>query len=255
MSSIAMFFSACQGIIPIAVVVVLIVVLVKKSSFSFKPFGVGILIFIVFSQILESLLHLFVLKTNHSTSTFFAQHPYTYATYAAIAAGLFEEIGRYIGFRVFLRSFREWKDGISYGLGHGGIEALLIGNMTAIQTIVFGVLVNTGKLPTTLPADVKTSVLNLVHQPAYMFALGAIERLAALSIQIALSLIILYGIKRKSSLYLVLAILLHAVIDFVSALYQKHVVSLVTVESVTVVFSIIAVAFIIRSRQFFKENV
>lgn len=254
MSSLAIFFSACQGILPIIFIVVLITLLVKKSSFSIKPFGIGILVFVVFLRVLESILHLIILKTNHTTSAFFAIHPIAYAIYAALAAGIFEEVGRYVGFRVLLKKFRAWKDGISYGLGHGGIEALLIGTVMSIEAIVIGLLVNKGQLPANLPADVQTQLLAMVHQPAYSYALGTFERIIAICIQLALSLLVLFGIKQRKILYLGVAILLHAVVDFMPALYQRHLISLIIVEFVMIVFGICAITFIIRSKNIYDAR-
>jgi uncharacterized membrane protein YhfC len=42
-----------------------------------------------------------------------------------LSAGVFEEIARYIVYRNWLRDVRLWQGGVFFGLGHGGIEAML----------------------------------------------------------------------------------------------------------------------------------
>ena len=55
--------------------------------------------------------------------------PVAFVPYAALAAGVFEELGRSCGLALLLRSGKVDHDlpcAIGYGIGHGGIEAMLI---------------------------------------------------------------------------------------------------------------------------------
>jgi uncharacterized membrane protein YhfC len=253
MSYFAIFCSGLEGLIPIVAIIFLIVFLTKRNIFSLKPFWVGIIVFVIFAKVLESILHFFVLVADHTTSTYLASHPIIYAIYGALAAGVFEEVGRYFGFKVMLKRFREWKDGISYGLGHGGIEALLVGTVASFEAIAFGALVNVGKLPDNIPSTVLSQILALVHQPWYFFLIGLIERLMAICIQMALSLIVLYGIRKRKIIFLFASIGLHAVTDFVPALYQAHSVNLLVVEGILFILSILSILLIINSKPLYKD--
>ncbi len=53
-----------------------------------------------------------------------------------LTSGLFEEGARYIVLRWWGKSVRNWREGLMYGAGHGGIEAILIVGGTAISNIV-----------------------------------------------------------------------------------------------------------------------
>src|SRR5699024_180091 len=75
-------------------------------------------------------------------TTNWLQNPLVYAIYESLAAGVFEEIGRFIGFRYLLKKFRSWKDGIAYCIGHGGIESMLDLIMIASSNIVLTFLIN-----------------------------------------------------------------------------------------------------------------
>lgn len=44
-----------------------------------------------------------------------------------LSAGLFEEITRFIALRYWAKDARNWRDGLMFGAGHGGMEAMLVG--------------------------------------------------------------------------------------------------------------------------------
>src|SRR5699024_12323436 len=99
-----------QGIIAFGLPIFFLVFLVKKYPKSWKPMLVGDGIFFVFAQVLEAILHQVVFFVDIFTTNWL-QNPLVYAIYASLAAGVFEEIGRFIGFRFLLNKFRSWKDG------------------------------------------------------------------------------------------------------------------------------------------------
>src|SRR5699024_7905221 len=111
-----------KGIIAFGLLIFFLVFLLKKYPKSCNPMLVGAWIFFVFAQVLEAILHQVVFFVDIFTTNWL-QNPLVYAIYASLAAGVFEEIGRFIGFRFLLKKFRSWKDGIAYGIGHGGIES------------------------------------------------------------------------------------------------------------------------------------
>ena len=54
----------------------------------------------------------------------------------------------------------------------------------------------------------------LIQQPAYLYFLGSLERIMALVLQIAFTMLVLYAVKQKKYIFLVYAILFHAFVDF-----------------------------------------
>ncbi len=96
------------------------------------PFFVGALVFIVFAQVLEGLLHRTVLLGDNPAARAINANPYLYMLYGALAAGVFEETGRYFAFRVLLskKRFPERDTAVTYGIGHGGIESILLVGVT-----------------------------------------------------------------------------------------------------------------------------
>lgn len=210
----------------------------KRERLSFKPLIAGMVVFVLFAQILEKLLHVYMLQLNPVTVKWLS-NPWLFAVYGALAAGLFEEIGRYVAFRTLLRRADQRKDGISYGIGHGGIETILLGALFAIQSLAFAVMLNNGTLEPMLaskapPEAIAQIKAQLTQTPFYLFLLVLWERGVALLLQIALSLIVFHSVRSRRALFLLYAILLHAAINFFPALYQAKVVSIWVAEAVLV---------------------
>lgn len=228
-----------------------------KEKISLKAVSAGILTFVIFAATLEQLMHKFV-NTNPTTAQWLSR-PWVMILYGALAAGLFEEGGRYVAYRLLLRGKEEWKDGLAFGIGHGGIEALILGVNINIQYLAFAKLINAGTFEQSLggqvPAEQLAAIKNsLITTPSYLFALTGVERMMAVAIQIALSLVVLYGIKRRKGIVLLYAILLHTLFDLPAAMYQAHILTnVVAVEGIVVLMAAVAVWYIVRSRQFFQQ--
>lgn len=217
----------------------------KKYKISFKNILVGAGIFILFALVLERGMHLYFLKINFSTSIIIDSNPWIFAIYGAFAAGIFEEVGRFVGFKFLLRGRTEKKDGIAYGIGHGGIEAIIIGGIAALQSVYFSLLINSGTLYSTLGGKLPKATLDqvsasIINTSPYLFLVSGIERLLAFSIQLGLSMVVLYAVRSKKYRYLLYAVLIHALIDFPAALYQKGVITNVWIVEIICVVAAVA---------------
>ncbi len=82
----------------------------EKGWLSWKAFGVGLLVFVLFSQVLEKVMHMLVIDPS-GTSLKGISSVWAFVAYGALAAGVFEEIGRYVGFRFMLKT-----------IGHTGMD-------------------------------------------------------------------------------------------------------------------------------------
>ena len=230
----------------------------RKEYIPFLPAFVGALTFVVFSQLLEKLLHLYVFTQNPYTMNA-VKNPWIFALYGALAAGTFEGIGRYVSLQYLLRNLREWRDGLSFGIGYGGIESMLIGASAFGQLLYFASLMNSGPLPGHLIAALPSEALAqietaLLQTPAHLWLLGGFERLLALNFQIAMALLLLYGLRQGKHIYLLWTIAIHAFFDFFPAMYQAKLISIMAVEGLLTVFSLGALIFIIKSKSLFRRR-
>lgn len=216
---------------------------------------VGAAVFIIFVQILEKIPHLLMIDST-GKSLKWSSNPYLFAVYGALAAGIFEELGRFLGYQFLLKKNPlQRKDGLSYGLGHGGIEAVIIGVAVAVSSIVMAFAINAGtfellagsKAPVEQVALIKDQMMN---RNFWDYVLGGVERGFALCIQIALSLLVLLGVLRRQFKYVILSIALHAFVNFFAALYQAGVIHNVwMVEGVFFIAAVISLGFIKKSKQ------
>jgi uncharacterized membrane protein YhfC len=252
-SKLSIVFIIVSIIISVGFSVGLFIYFYRKSRISIKAVIVGALTFIVFTQVLEKLLHIFVIKNN------FFPNPWQFAIYGMLAAGVFEEVGRFISYKLFLKNNKERKDGIAFGIGHGGIEAILIGGLANIQYIVFVNLINTGMLEKTLSGKIPVETLSslkalLVNSTPALFLMGGVERIVAVTAQIALSLLVLLSVRYKKYSYLILAIIAHALMDFPAALYQMHLANIWVVEGILMIMFVIALVFIRKTKYMFEKE-
>ena len=96
-----------------------------------------------------------------------------------------------------------------------------------------------------------TSLLNtLIETPTSSYILSGVERMAALVLQIALSVLIYKAVVRKKYMYILLAIVLHALIDIIAAFYQTGLITnLLLLEAIVVIYAIAVAVFAYRQYQ------
>jgi len=199
---------------------VLAIIANRRLKVSWKYFAYGALIFFVFQLITRVPLvmviqHAITPQLQASTTLL-----YTWLAILALTAGLFEEVGRYVAFRWLMRhEEKTWSKAVMYGLGHGGLESiLLVGGLAILSLINIIVISNIGldSIPVAQRAQVAQQLAAISAQPAWFPLLGAWERLWTIPIQVALSVLVLQVFRRNNIGWLWLAILAHAVVDGVS---------------------------------------
>jgi uncharacterized membrane protein YhfC len=181
---------------------------------------------------------------------------WTWLVVLALTAGIFEEVGRYFGYRVFMRrEEKTWPKAVMYGLGHGGFESIvLVGGMMLIGIINLWSFANGGfaQLSEDQKALAAQQLQALNAQPAWIALLGAWERLWTLPIQVAFSVIVLQVFRTGKLIWLLWAVLGHALVDLVAVGLQQvlgaGVGSSLVIESVVAVFGVLAVWIIWRLR-------
>ena len=203
------------------------------------PFFVGALTFIVFALALEPLAHRYFVLGDNPAARAINANPYLYMLYGGLAAGLFEETGRYAAFRLLLtgRRFPERVNAVSCGIGHGGAEAMLTMGATWSAYLVLALYLNRGNEPAALAmAGGSAGALaalraSLAAVTAGGVVLGVLERVAALLLHVALSCFVFLAARDKSQwTWFPFAVALHAIVDMPAALYQRGLLPLGVVE-------------------------
>ena len=218
----------------------------KKTGIYIKPLIIGSIGFIVFTQILEKILHIVVFSNFPN----YADHPWLFALYGGMAAGLFEELGRFILFTWILKKYLNFRGGISFGIGWGGTEAVLLILITVLPNIIFAFMINAGIFETSLAAQVPSDQLlvikeTVLNQGVSFYLLGISERFFAVFMQIAFSLLVLVAAVKRKFVYVIYAIFIHAAIDFPAAFYQTgHIKSLWIIELYLAIIGVLSFIFI-----------
>ena len=203
---------------------------VKEFKSGLKSILTGAGVFVVFALILESIVHQIVLKGPHGPAII--GNTYYYALYGGLMAGLFEETGRFLSMKLILKKESPAAGtAISYGVGHGGTELLLIFGATMVSNIAISAIINAGNLDgllATVPeanrAQVQTQLEGLQTLTTSTLLYGLWERVSAIILQVGLSIIVWTAV-RKGGKWLWLfpaAILLHALVDALAVIISKN---------------------------------
>ena len=173
-----------------------------------------------------------LLSLNQGFVEFANNHYIAYVAILAFTAALFELIARVIGANI-LKKKRSYEVAFGAGLGHGGIEAIVLIGMTYINNLLYSAMINTGAFDAmvestaqmgvdaqTLQAlwDVKKS---LVETAPSMFILAGYERILTMIVHVAMTVLVFYFVyKKKSMIGIAICLLIHTVIDFVPGFVQ-----------------------------------
>ena len=241
---------ACMGVSALVTLVLPIVILVvarRRWRFSLWSATVGALVFVVFALLLEGGLHALVFTAIPNLPS----KPMLYTIYAALAAGVFEELGRVCGFAVLRASERRPDDvgrALGAGIGHGGIEAMLLVGVGMVSSLVTSVsIINAGTseaflagLPDAQRDIVARQFELLINTPAPFYLLSIGERTIAIALHIALSVLVWMAFTGRVRRWWILgAILVHALADAGAALYQSGVVSVVVAQGWALIVTVI----------------
>lgn len=241
-----------SGILSIIIPIIAAVVYKKKNKdVHISSFFVGCGTFILFALVLESLMHLVMLPiVTNSTAL--------YVIYGALAAGVFEETGRFAAYKTIMKKRTAPKESVMYGLGHGGIEAIILIGVNYLTFAALAVMINSSGfdavIALTTGGDPEIAEVAQAQLEGIMsMTLGAsivsvFERIVAMTFHTAASVIVFESASVKGKTYLYpVCILIHALIDVPAALYQRGVMPLYAVYPFLIAGTAAAVYFAVRS--------
>lgn len=169
-----------------------------------------------------------------------------------LTSGLFEEGARYIAYRTYARQARTWRDAVTFGLGHGGGEAIILGALVGLTAINAYMYAHNEGLLQLIPDPAQRAVIaSQVRQywamPWYLPLLGGIERLPAICFHIAMSLVVLRAVVSRRWWLVVLAMAIHAGLNAVAVLVMQS-WGIVATEAVVALLAVVALAVALRTR-------
>lgn len=138
-----------------------------------------------------------------------------------------------------------------YGAGHGGFEAAVLLGVSMIRYVVLAIMINsgnisviTGSLSRDALIQLEAGLETLTTTPSYIFLIGIMERVFAVTLQIALSVIVWFAAKNKNRLYLYpVAILIHFFVDALAVTLAQYNVPVTAIEAVICIMTVLTALF------------
>lgn len=252
-SGLSIFFMAVGLLMSVVLPTAVAIFVFIKCKSSWKAFFTGAVVFVVSQPVLRLPLLNYLGYTTWFTllaSTNVVLH----SLILGVSAGIFEEIGRFIGIKLMLKNRLQWKNGLMFGLGHGGVEALIFSGMSYLTTLGNSLLINSGKFDSTaalsgaskqLSDQIKSSLINTA--PAY-FLLGGVERVLAVILHVSMTMMVLYAVKSRKLKYLLYAVLFHALLDSPLGILKEAGIGIWAIEGFIAVLAAVSVLITIRLR-------
>jgi uncharacterized membrane protein YhfC len=219
-SAAAIFFAL---VLPVGVSVWLAL----KRRHYLRPILFGALTFTVFQMFIRIPLLQFVIAPMPWYVLMTMTSPLLSGLFLGFTAALFEEGGRYLIMRLFLRNNRRYMDGIAFGIGHGGAEAVLLVGINMVIALLLNIDTGTDPL---------------------LIAVSGVERLLAMICHVAFSVMVLESINKKNLWYFFLAIFLHMLLDLIAVVMQGYGTPVLIIEAAIGGFAILMLIYIITAK-------
>lgn len=238
-SGISIFAMTVSLILCFGTPVILFILVRKRANKLLTPVVAGVTGFFV----MQIIIRIPLLSVLQLYTPLYEVNIFLLALILGLSAALFETFGRVMTVKLFLRDDTRFTSGVVHGIGHGGIEAIMLVGMTYITNLIFSIMINSGTFFTTLGSseamiDARDA---LVDTPYYLFFLGGVERVLAIIFHIALSVLVVYAFKigKKWPVWLVIGV--HAFLDTMVVLLGYYGVDVFIIELFILVLTLIMV--------------
>jgi uncharacterized membrane protein YhfC len=211
---------ALDGLLTIAIPIVLAVYLTRKYQLYWRLWWIGAAIYALASIGLAVLnnyvIYPWLNQLNYSSAYSAMTVLILSALILAFSTALLEELLRYAMFRWWIRDARSWVEGLLAGLGHGGAWAIFIGG-AIIYNFVNMMIVKNRDLSTLVTPEqlsfAQTQVANYWSAPWYTTLNDIVQTIFILPVQVCLALVVLQAFLRKQLVWLPLAIIAHTIFE------------------------------------------
>ncbi len=248
-------FMGISLLIAIGLPVGLTIWVMKKYKPGFWAVASGMIVFFVL-QVCIRLPIMQVFAATEAGQDFINNNMLLYIIIASFSAGIFEEFGRYFAFKVMLKRKHEFRHGLAYGIGHGGIEAVFLVGIAYVTNIVFSIVINTGALSSLegmLGDALQPTISALTDTAPVTFLYGGIERIFAMCLHIALSIMVLHGVRERNIGYTFLAIFIHGAANFGAVMIAQNVGALAS-EAFLFGVAVLSIIYVLAMKRLFEKQ-
>lgn len=210
------------GVLSFVFPVVILLTWRLRTKKSLIPALSGALFFLLFAKLLESIPFAIFVGWSNPVSEVIRSHEILYAVYQGVVAAIFEETGRYLAFRYFLPSYAENRQtAITYGIGHGGVECMIVVGWTSLVNYMGGAIINSGGTGAAqFPAETAKTLCSLTVLDC---VLDAVSGVLFFALQLALSVMVFQAYRNRTicKRLLLIAMGLHFASYIPSGLYYS----------------------------------
>ncbi len=241
----AIFFVGAQLAVIVAGVVGLAIALKRRLPGRWVWWGAGALAFVA-SQVLRiPLLAAVSVGAAGATTVIMAVQ--------LLTSGLFEETARYVVMRRLVKDIRRWPAAVMFGAGHGGIEAIILFGFGLVNVAVLllggDALIAQAQAASPQQAEaLRAQIQALQSTPVWAYGLGVYERVLAIVLHIAFSIMVMRAVRGDGAKWLLAAIVSHIAVNAVAVLTAQN-AGPIAAEAVMTVIAIGCFLFICRQRQ------
>lgn len=251
------FTSLLSGLLMVGMPIALGIYLARRFRLGWRIWLIGAATFIIsqvghipFNALVTRMFQVGVLPTPAAS-----WRPIFNAVFLGLSAGLWEELSRAAVYRWWIWDARSWRKGVQFGAGHGGAEAIILGVLVLLN--LFSMAAFRGadlsqRVPASQLALAEAQVQAFWSMPWGTTLLGAVERAFTIPLQIGLAVIVLQAFTRRQPLWVVGAILLHALVDavtvYLSGVWADHSWGIYAIEGIVGLFALAAVVILFALR-------
>ena len=195
----------------------------KRLNAARLPALIGVLTFTVAVLLLESGAHSLLRPLTSSPAV--QGSVLLTALYGGVMAALFEEFGRLAAMKLFMKKTLTKENALMFGVGHGGIEAVLVVGILYISNLATSIMINTGSIGAALGtldeaarAATLESLSALWTTDAYLFFMPGVERISAIALHICLSYLVYRALRYGEKRCFFAALGLHFAVDAAAVL-------------------------------------
>lgn len=174
------------------------------------------------SQVVIRIPLLGIVSGMESVVVLSQEHFFLYVLILAFTAGLFELAGRFAAAKCLGKN-RTFRRSLAAGLGHGGIESIVLVGLTYINNLVYLFLIQSGAFDAMIaqteamgvdPAQLIAVRDTLLQVSAPLFLAAGVERVLTMVSHAAMSVMVCYGVAAKRPLpWMLLCLGMHTLLD------------------------------------------
>ncbi len=208
-----------------------------------------------------------VLSLSKGFVEFVNEHYVVYVVILAFTAALFEVVARYVVAKI-LKKKQCFEVAFSAGLGHGGIEAIVLIGMTYVNNLLYSIMINTGAFDTLIEqstamgvdANSLLTVKNaLIETGAGMFLVAGYERILTMILHVFMTVLVFYFVyKKKDFIGIIVCLLIHTLIDFMPAflvgVLEQTIAYIITYAFLTVMAAVAVVTLVVLAKKWKNEK-